>query len=166
MEDNLFRTDEDVIAGIIESHREEAFGYAREQMHEAFDRIGEFLAKKGFGNLSRRKINGIEHSTLKELYRLHISGRSSIDAPEETRKRWFTEFVKAQSLSFEIQRAKYPNFLKPWTEEDDDKLERLWCEGVSEKELSRILMRHPNGISARIARLELVEKYGERGIKA
>ena len=75
---------------------------------------------------------------------------------------YLLEFLKARSLSFEVTRLKYPNYLKPWTESDDATLEKLWCEGMSVKELSNLFERNPGAIDARIEKLELVEKYGEK----
>ena len=162
MKPTMTSKDEEKIFSIIGSHRKKAFSNAEEQMNEAFDKIGCLLAQNSMINMHRHKINGISPETFRELYQLYTDGKTCMEAGEDVRKRWFVEFIKAQSLSFEVQKARYPNFLKPWTGEDDDKLELLWCEGVGEKEISRILMRHPNAITARISKLELIAKYGER----
>ena len=55
----------------------------------------------------------------------------------------------------------YPNAYKPWTEEDDLELTKMWCEGATTKELAVHFQRKPSAITSRIKKLELVEKYGE-----
>ncbi len=54
----------------------------------------------------------------------------------------------------------HPNAYRPWTKEDDENLERLFCEGKSTKELADIFQRQTGAISSRINKLELKEKYG------
>lgn len=46
-----------------------------------------------------------------------------------------------------------------WSTEDDEKLELLFCEGKTVKELSVIFARNEGSINARIKKLELREKY-------
>lgn len=58
-------------------------------------------------------------------------------------------------------RAEYPNAYMPWSEEDDLELTRLWCEGVTVKELSAHFMRKPGAIRSRIEKLDLERLYGE-----
>ena len=48
---------------------------------------------------------------------------------------------------------------EPWAEEADEKLELLFCEGKTVKELSQILERNEGAIRSRIKKLELKEKY-------
>ena len=61
--------------------------------------------------------------------------------------------------SIDAQREIYEKAYFPWTPEDDEKLEILFCEGKSQKELSLIFKRNPGAISSRIKKLELKEKY-------
>lgn len=49
----------------------------------------------------------------------------------------------------------------PWTTEDDNKLELLFCEGKKAKELAEIFGRNVGAINSRIKKLELKDKYGE-----
>jgi DNA-directed RNA polymerase specialized sigma24 family protein len=49
----------------------------------------------------------------------------------------------------------------PWTAEDDNKLELLFCEGKKVKELAEIFGRNTGAINSRIKKLELKEKYGK-----
>jgi hypothetical protein len=57
-------------------------------------------------------------------------------------------------------KSQYPNAYEKWTKEDDEKLEILFCERKTIKELSEIFQRQPNAIVSRISKLELTEKYG------
>ena len=61
--------------------------------------------------------------------------------------------------SIEACRVDYPNAYMPWTQEDDNKLEQLFCEGKTTKELSGIFQRKQGAIRSRVKKLELEEKY-------
>ena len=82
-----------------------------------------------------------------------ICGDDLRSAPEETRKLWLMEFLKAQTLSFEVQKAQYPNFLKPWTKEDEKRMELLWCDGETKEQIAIKLGRHPNSVAIRLSKL-------------
>ncbi|MFK8281457.1 hypothetical protein [Capnocytophaga cynodegmi] len=60
---------------------------------------------------------------------------------------------------FQKIREKYPNAYQPWTQEDDDKLELLYCERKTIKELCIIFGRNDGAIRSRIEKLELKLKY-------
>ena len=53
----------------------------------------------------------------------------------------------------------FPNAYKPWSQEDDDQLEQLFCEGKTAKELSDIFQRKQGAICSRLKKLKLEEKY-------
>ena len=59
-------------------------------------------------------------------------------------------------------RQEYPNAYAPWSEDDDNALTRMWCEGAEIEELAGHFQRKPGGIVSRIKKLELEEKYGPR----
>lgn len=59
-------------------------------------------------------------------------------------------------------RQEFPNAYNQWSEEDDFNLTKMWCEGMTIKELSAHFQRKPGAISSRIKKLELEEKYGPR----
>lgn len=65
---------------------------------------------------------------------------------------------KAYSVN-EIRKVN-PQAYLPWTKEDDSRLELLFCEGNSVKELAKLFERNNGAISSRIKKLELKEKYG------
>lgn len=56
-------------------------------------------------------------------------------------------------------RKEYRQAYMPWTKEDDDKLELLFCKGKTVKELALIFERKEGAIRSRIKKLELKEKY-------
>jgi len=59
----------------------------------------------------------------------------------------------------EKQKSLYHNAYKPWTHDDDERLEILYCEGKTTKELSALFGRNRGAITSRIKKLELKEKY-------
>ena len=148
-----FSKDEEMIFSIIEAYRTRANEFIKEQMTEAFDKIGNLLADKSMCSISKDKINGISHETLKDLYRIYRKGERCHKAGETHMNRWYIEFIRANSLSFEAQKARYPNFMKKWTREDDDLLLKLWHEGLNYDDLSEIFLRHRNSIRSRIDKL-------------
>lgn len=71
----------------------------------------------------------------------------------------YRQLLKELTYSVEACRVEHPNAYKPWTQEDDNKLEKLFCEGKTTKELSEIFQRKPGAIRSRVKKLELEEKY-------
>lgn len=65
-----------------------------------------------------------------------------------------------KTFSFDEARKKHPQAYAPWTQEDDNRLELLYCEGMKVKELSKEFGRNKGAIQSRIKKLELKEKYG------
>lgn len=51
---------------------------------------------------------------------------------------------------------------EPWTKDADEKLELLFCEGKTVKELSALFGRNEGAIQSRIKKLELKEKYASK----
>ena len=153
MKEESYIHDEEKISDIIESHRKNVFDYAEQQMFMAFDEIWAILQEHGLWGISKKKINGINSATLKNIYMRLVCGDDLREVPEETVRLWLVEFLKIQTMSFEIQRAQYPNFLKPWTKEEENLLELLWCDGNTREQLAVKLGRHPNSIAVRLKKL-------------
>ncbi|MGB0884712.1 MAG: DUF3276 family protein [Flavobacteriales bacterium] len=65
-----------------------------------------------------------------------------------------------KSYSVEEKRKTHRNAYQPWTNEDDNRLELLYCEGKSVTDLSNEFGRNSGAIRSRIKKLELKEKYG------
>lgn len=53
----------------------------------------------------------------------------------------------------------HKNAYERWTQEDDERLELLFCEGKTVQELTTIFARNEGAIESRIKKLELREKY-------
>ena len=164
MMDTTITTTEDLerrISGIIHTYREEAYAVIEEKMWASFAEAATcILQNEGLFLLSRRAINGVSTSTLNNACKIIESDGKFSETDEHLKKCYMLEFLKTRSLSFEATRMKYPNYLKPWTESDDSTLEKLWCDGVSGKELAKMFGRNPGAIERRIEKLELVAKYG------
>lgn len=151
------------ISTIIENGRKNAFDAITREMEITFSEIARLLNEnKGVNLLPRRPINGLSHKTLRDLasandkeFRISASDKDKLPL-------YMIEFLKMRSLTFEATRLKYPNYLKPWKKEDDDELERLWCEGLPVKSIAILFKRNTGAIKARIEKLELEIKYGER----
>lgn len=170
---------EDQVSAIIEGYRQKAYAYVEDEMWKAFAEIGECMnlcARPGFEDmdeeasmllsreylhiLSKRGVAGLSYSTMHDICRIMESGGDFRERGQKKKSTYMTEFLKTRTLSFEATRIKYPNYLKAWTPADDEKLERLWCEGLSTKKLALTFGRNPGAIKARIEKLELEEKYG------
>lgn len=67
---------------------------------------------------------------------------------------------KEKTYSFDEIRKTHKQAYEPWTTEADERLEVLFCEGKSIKELSEFFGRNDGAIRSRIKKLELKEKYG------
>src|SRR5690606_18846544 len=68
----------------------------------------------------------------------------------------FKRIITATFKEFENQ-LKFPNAYAKWIAEDDERLEILFCEGKSVKEISAFFHRKPGAIRSRIRKLELKE---------
>ncbi|MGB3453286.1 MAG: DUF3276 family protein [Moheibacter sp.] len=64
-----------------------------------------------------------------------------------------------KAYSMEEIRKTHKSAYLPWTKNDDEKLERLYCEGKNIKQLSAIFGRNEGAIRSRIRKLELKDKY-------
>lgn len=61
--------------------------------------------------------------------------------------------------NMEAPRGQYPNAFKPWTREDDHKLELLYYEGRPPAEIARIFQRNVGAIHSRMEKLKLKQKF-------
>lgn len=86
---------------------------------------------------------------LKERIFARLEPKYSLKGKRGTKKT-YTKAEKQQSNK---------NAYERWTMEDDEKLELLFCEGKTVKELSAIFGRNEGSINSRIKKLELREKY-------
>ena len=63
------------------------------------------------------------------------------------------------SYTLDDKRKEHAHAYLPWSAEDDEKLEKLFCEGWPTKNLAKVFERNTGAISSRIKKLELREKY-------
>lgn len=59
-------------------------------------------------------------------------------------------------------RETYGHAYLPWTEEDDQLLEVLFCEGLKVAVMAQVFQRNKGAIVSRIGKLELKEKYNRK----
>ena len=67
---------------------------------------------------------------------------------------------KVKAYTFEEVREKHAEAYRPWTQELDDELTVMYCEGVNVRDLAKHFGRTNGAIRARIKKLELEELYG------
>lgn len=70
--------------------------------------------------------------------------------------------AKAREKAYSVDqiRTKHIDAYKPWSQELDDELTVMYCEGVSVKDMARHFGRTKGAIRSRIKKLELEELYG------
>ena len=111
---------------------------------------------------SKKTENGYEH------HRLMVFDEDLKDFVEALKKS-LTKFKElkepkqtdGKTYSVEKIRETHQQAYLPWTAEDDNKLELLFCEGKKVKDLAQIFGRNEGAINSRIKKLELKEKYGK-----
>lgn len=111
---------------------------------------------------SKKTENGHEH------HRLMVFDEDLKDFVEALKKS-LTKFKElkepkqtdGKTYSVEKIRETHQQAYLPWTAEDDNKLELLFCEGKKAKELAEFFGRNTGAINSRIKKLELKEKYGK-----
>ena len=63
-----------------------------------------------------------------------------------------------KTYSIKKIRETHKQAYQPWTQEDDNKLEKLFCEGKKINELAKIFGRNSGSISSRLKKFKLKEK--------
>lgn len=109
--------------------------------------------------MESKEIEILQRKGIGKCYRIPLSfaqkGFSFIDDT-------YMKLISKPSIPdfIELQRQSYKNAYSKWTEEDDERLEKLFCEGLSVSELGKVFGRNNGAIRSRINKLELQEKYG------
>jgi hypothetical protein len=110
---------------------------------------------------SKQTENGFEHYRIM-VFQEDVKGfADSFHKTLARFKEFTTSETKEKKYSVEKIRQTYRQAYLPWSKEDDDKLELLFCEGKKIKELSLIFGRNNGAIDSRIKKLELKEKYNK-----
>lgn len=81
------------------------------------------------------------------------------DNKNEVAEKTLPALQDKKSYSVTEIRKTHQNAYQPWTEDDDHRLELLYCEGKSIADLSQEFGRNRGAIRSRIKKLELKEKY-------
>ena len=151
---------EEQVAAIIGNFRKEAYAFIDEMMWNAFEEVGKLLDAKEDSCeyayvMSRRSINGISCNTLHEIVRIFEKGGDFEEVDKNHKAVFITEFLKTRSIAFDATRARYPNYLKQWTEKDDDKLKKLWDSGLSGNRIAMQMGRNTGAVKIRMSKLGL-----------
>ena len=76
-------------------------------------------------------------------------------------KEIYNQGSKSKSYTYKEERVSHPNAYKKWTTDEDELLEKLYCEQASTKSLCDAFGRNQGAIINRIEKLELKVKYGK-----
>ena len=87
-----------------------------------------------------------------------LTEAETIDNNSSTKSGLIQTEEKKVAAHIEKSRLEHRNAYMPWTKEDDDKLEELFCKGTTKLELCNFFGRNLNAINARIEKLELEQK--------
>ena len=96
------------------------------------------------------------------LYFTSLSGQITLETLTNNPVRDVSEILQfvlgsSQRHKFMSQRRLFPNAYKPWSAEDDQRLEKLCREGKTTEELMAIFQRNHGGIQSRLRKLGLTE---------
>ena len=163
------------VADIVEQYRKEAYAFVEEMMWNAFTEIGQAIleceresdgddpesamhfAREYTYVMSVRKIAGLSSRTLHEIVKIAHSGGDYAKVPTDKKSIFLLDFLKARTLSFNATRELYPNYLKPWTEKDDQELMRMHEGGVSFKKLAHHFGRNEGAVRSRVEKLLILQ---------
>ena len=164
------------MASIVEQYRKEAYAFVEERMWNAFAEVGKAILKCQYESegddpesathfareytylMSARKVAGLSSRTIHEIVRIAQSGEDYTSIPADRKSGFLMDFLKARTLSFNATRELYPNYLKPWTEEDDQELMRMYEKGVSLKKMAHHFGRNDGAVRARIEKLLILQE--------
>ena len=65
-----------------------------------------------------------------------------------------------RAYSVDVVREKHKSAYRPWTPILDDELTKMYCEGITVKDMAKHFGRTKGSIESRINKLELMELYG------
>lgn len=153
------------IREIIADTRNSILENARLEISESKETIADYLdyvAGEGEEFEFTRSISGVMPSVGEKIKADRKAGKDFGECLDEITPSELLQFIGMGQLRMASLRERFPNAFRPWTAELDGKLEAMWCEGMSYKELSEAFGRNENAIKVRVVALELERKYGER----
>lgn len=77
-----------------------------------------------------------------------------IDPTKKSEKSTYSEYLKKV-------RVKYSNAYKPWSQENDNKLEKMFLNGTSRSDIAKTFGRGPGAIKSRLQKLGLIKEEDE-----
>ena len=159
------------VADIVEKSRRETYVFVEEMMWNAFTEIGQCIldcenrsmdddidmaahcAREYSYIMTTKNIAGLTSRTLQGIVAILRRDGGFEKVPADMKPGFLLDFLKARTISFNATRALYPNYLKPWTRDDDDELMRMYADGVPIKKLAVHFGRNEGAIEARIDKL-------------
>lgn len=159
------------VADIVEKSRRETYVFVEEMMWNAFTEIGQCIldcerrsmdddidmaahwAREYSYIMTTKNIAGLTSRTLQGIVAILRRDGGFEKVPADMKPGFLLDFLKARTVSFNATRALYPNYLKPWTRDDDDELMRMYADGVPIKKLAVHFGRNEGAIEARIDKL-------------
>lgn len=103
------------------------------------------LARSLDGELRARSVDSLgKHAEV--IAQWHIDEERRKSRPEPTKEKP----KKSWAEKLETMREEYPNAYKPWSEQEDVKLVKLFAADNTVKQLSKLMGRHPGSIRARL----------------
>ena len=103
--------------------------------------------------MTTKNIAGLSARTLQGLLATLKRDGSFEKVPADMKPGFILDFLKARTISFNATRALYPNYLKPWTREDDKELLQMYADGIPVKKLAAHFGRNDGAIEARLDKL-------------
>ena len=96
----------------------------------------------------------------KQIHIMRVDEKTDEQTSMPLYKNKFDNKSKEKAYSVDEVRTRHRDAYKPWTEELDDELTVMYCEGVNVKDLAKHFGRTRGAIRSRIRKLELEELYG------
>lgn len=75
---------------------------------------------------------------------------NKIDPSKDNKSSKYSEYIKKIRL-------RYSNAYKPWTKENDNKLQKMFLDGVTKANIAKAFNRGPGSILARLKKLKLID---------
>lgn len=98
--------------------------------------------------------------TSKQIHVMRVVEQTDEKTSIQLPKNKLNDNGKEKAYSMDEVRTRHKDAYKPWTEELNDELTVMYCEGVNVKDLAKHFGRTKGAIRSRIKKLELEELYG------
>ena len=102
----------------------------------------------------------VDFPTSKQIHLMRVAKEDEEQVLTPTVKNKTEVNGKEKAYSVDEVRTRHKDAYKPWTQELDDELTIMYCEGINVKDLAKHFGRTKGAIRSRIRKLELEELYG------